>query len=66
MGLDGTVFDQCLDGGWHAEEVEQGLREATDLGFLGVPSFLVNNKRLVGVLDADYLQSVIDPLMPAS
>jgi protein-disulfide isomerase len=65
LGLDSDRFNECLDSGWHADQVDRGLRDATDLGFLGVPSFLVNDKKLVGVLDADYLESVIDPLLPS-
>jgi protein-disulfide isomerase len=48
LGLDPAVFNPCLDSGRHKVEVDRDWQEAFRLGFIGTPSFLVNQQKLVG------------------
>lgn len=63
LGLDTKVFDQCLDSGQHTTDVEKELQEALSFGFRGVPSFLVNDQRLIGPPSFDQLSLIIDELI---
>ena len=61
LGLDTARFNTCLDSGTHAKGVSQDRRDAAQRGLRGTPSFLVNDRVLVGGPSADYLASLIDP-----
>lgn len=61
LGLDTARFNACLDSGTHAKSVSQDRRDAAQRGLRGTPSFLVNDRVLVGGPSADYLASLIDP-----
>jgi protein-disulfide isomerase len=63
LGLDTTVFNQCLDSGQSQAKVAQNQQDAVSHGIHGTPSFLVNTKVLVGPLSFEQFQSFIDPLL---
>ncbi len=63
IGLDMQEFNQCLDAGQHAADVEQDLRDALSHGFQGAPSFMVNDRLLAGPPSFEQLQSLIDALL---
>jgi len=60
LGLDPERFNSCLDSGQHASQVAANTREAANLGFLGTPSFLIGQKKLVGLPSFENLSALID------
>jgi protein-disulfide isomerase len=63
IGLDTTRFNQCLDSGMHRETVRRDWRDAEAHGFMGTPSFLINNQPLVGPPTADLLRQRINSIL---
>jgi protein-disulfide isomerase len=63
LGLDAKVFSACLTDGIHRTQVRRELEDALTLGFTGTPSFLINNKPIVGPPSFEYLRSLIDPIV---
>lgn len=59
LELDVVAFNDCLDSGQHRASVERDLNEARRLGLPGIPSFVVNDQRLVGPPTYEVLQGVI-------
>ena len=60
IGLDTQQFDPCLDSGKYADYVQQEIKDARSLGFIGTPSFLVNDKALIGPASLAEFQALID------
>jgi protein-disulfide isomerase len=46
LGMDTTVFGQCLDSGTYADKIKNHVTEANELKLSGTPSFVVNGKVL--------------------
>lgn len=63
MGLELNEFNTCLDSGKYKQVVEQELNTAYDLGFRGTPSFLVNDKPLIGPPSFDQLATLIEEIL---
>jgi protein-disulfide isomerase len=63
LGLDRTLFDQCLDGDERAEEIAIDYRHAIDKSVGVLPTFYVNDIRLAGPPSFELLVSVIDPIL---
>ena len=63
IGLNMGEFNQCLDSGKHQQAVEKELDEAKKLGLRGVPSFIVNGKRLIGPPSFEQLAATIDTIL---
>jgi protein-disulfide isomerase len=63
LGLDSTLFNQCLDSGQHQATVDKDLQDAYRHRFRGTPSFLVNDQLLAGPPDFQTLQNLIDPIL---
>jgi protein-disulfide isomerase len=63
LGLDTAQFNHCLDSGQHQETVGRDWRDAEARGFLGTPSFLINNQPLVGPPTAEFLKQQIDAIL---
>lgn len=63
LGLNIGEFNQCLDSGKYQQAVEEELSEAKALGLRGVPSFIVNGKRLIGPPSFEQLAATIDEIL---
>jgi protein-disulfide isomerase len=58
LGLDTATFDECLDSGAHAQEIQKDVQDGTSYGVNGTPAFFVNGLLVVGALPfADYTDS---------
>lgn len=60
MGLDQNEFDACLDSGKKASLVKKDLQEGLKLGVTGTPTFLINEKKVVGAQPFEAFKQVID------
>jgi protein-disulfide isomerase len=63
IGLDAQRFNACLGGHEHQASVENERLAAQDLGLRSVPSFLVNDQRLIGPPSYDQLVTIIDEIL---
>jgi protein-disulfide isomerase len=64
IGLDRAIFDQCLDSGAKAAEVNLDFNDAMLRALSGTPTFLINNKVvLVGMAPLDKFAAIIDPIL---
>ena len=63
LGLDTSLFDQCLDSSQHQATVNKDLQDAYRRRFRGTPSFLVNDQPLAGPPTFEFLQSLIEPIL---
>ncbi len=59
-GLDGTMFDQCLDSGGGAKSVEKDRQAADKAGVESTPSFFINGRLLAGAVPYDQLRQIVD------
>ncbi|MBI1944471.1 MAG: thioredoxin domain-containing protein [Deltaproteobacteria bacterium] len=60
LGLDVAKLESCISKGETAAEVEADLKEATDLGIEGTPSFFVNGRPHLGNPSEEALAAAID------
>jgi protein-disulfide isomerase len=60
VGVDGTKFDACLDGGVKSKDVEASARAGTDVGVHATPAFFINGRPLSGALPFESFQQIID------
>ena len=60
IGLNGGVFDSCLESGKHKDKVERETTAAAFVGGRGTPFFIVNQRHLVGAQPFDVFRKVID------
>jgi protein-disulfide isomerase len=58
--LDPNAFNQCLDSGKYAAEVDKDFQEGAGLGLTGTPSFFINGRQLVGAQPLSAFQKIID------
>jgi protein-disulfide isomerase len=58
--LDQAAFDECLDSGRTADQVQADLREGMTRGIRGTPSFFINGQLLVGAQPFSAFASVVD------
>jgi protein-disulfide isomerase len=63
IGLDAGRFNACLEGREHQASVENERLAAQDLGLRSVPSFLVNQQRLIGPPSYDQLVTIIEEIL---
>ena len=63
LGLDSTLFNQCLDSRQHQATVDKDLQDAYRRRFRGTPSFLVNDQPLAGPPNFQFLQGLIEPIL---
>lgn len=63
IGLDTQRFNACLETGIYRNAVEQERTSALDQGFRSVPSFMVNDQRLIGPPSFDQLVALIDEIL---
>ncbi len=60
LGLDMAKLEGCLNNGETAAEIEADLKEATDLGVEGTPSFFINGRPHLGNPSEAALAAAID------
>jgi len=60
IGLDPEDFNQCLDSGEYADEVQADLAAGAEAGVSGTPAMFVNGIPISGAVPYDQLSSVID------
>jgi protein-disulfide isomerase len=60
LGLSSAVFDDCLDSGRMASQVQEDSREGSTRGVRGTPSFFINGQQLVGAQPISAFATVID------
>ena len=65
LALDQTAFDECLDSGKYAGEVQADLEAGSSYGVRGTPTFFVNGKALVGAQPIENFQQTIDAELAA-
>jgi protein-disulfide isomerase len=63
LGLDVAKFNACLDSGQNKAVVDRGWQDAVAHRFQGTPSFLLNEREVIGPPDFAYLKSLIDPIL---
>jgi protein-disulfide isomerase len=66
IGLDAAQFNQCLNSGKHRATVRRDWQDAEAHGFLGTPSFLINNQPFVGPPTAEFLEQKIDAILASA
>lgn len=60
LALDQKKFDECLDSGKYASEVQNDLNDGSKYGVSGTPSFFVNGLLLVGAQPYSEFKRLID------
>lgn len=60
LGLDSEAFDDCLDSGHFATEVEQDLTDGVNYGVTATPTFFVNGRLVRGAQPLSVFQALID------
>jgi len=65
LSLDASVFDECLDSGKYAQQVETDLEEGAAAGVTGTPAMFVNGRFISGAVPYDQLSAVIDEELAA-
>ncbi len=60
LGLDTEAFNQCLDSGAMAGEVQKDFQEGSRLGIRGTPTFFINGTKVVGALPYDAIKQIIE------
>ena len=63
LGLDTTTFDDCLDSGTNAEEVQNDYDDGVSYGVLGTPAFFINGIMVAGAQPFSTFQAIIDSLL---
>ena len=60
LGLDTTVFNECLDSGGKEDEVKADIMDARNLGITGTPTFMINGDKIVGAQDISVFKAKIE------
>ncbi len=60
LKLDGIKFDDCLDSGRYALEVEKDFDDGLKLGITGVPTFFINKKMIRGNKPIEEFKEIIE------
>lgn len=60
LGLDSAKFNQCLDSGTKASEVQKDESDGQAAGIGGTPSFFINEKLVVGAQPYSVFKAAID------
>lgn len=60
IGLDGALFDACLDEGRKTAQVQADIEAATEAGVSGTPAFFINGRLLSGAQPFEAFKAVID------
>ena len=65
LGLDQTSFDECLDSGRFAANVEADRTDGEKVGVSGTPAFFINGQFINGARPFESFQEVIDSELKA-
>lgn len=60
LGLDATIFNECLDSGKMAQEVEKDFQDGVSYGIKGTPTFFINGIKVVGAQPYEAFQQIIE------
>ena len=60
INLDQAKFDQCLDSGKMAEEVQKDEADGSKAGVTGTPSFFINGQMITGARPFEQFKEIID------
>jgi protein-disulfide isomerase len=60
LGLDTATFDDCLDSGKYASEVQNDIQDGQAYGVSGTPAFFINGQLVSGAQPFSVFQQVID------
>lgn len=60
LGLDRKNFDDCLDSGQFAAEVNEDYLDGIDLGVVGTPTFFINGYRISGSIPEEIFIQLIE------
>ena len=60
LGLDTATFNDCLDSGKHASEVEKDYQDGESYGVTATPSFFINGQLLRGAKPFETFKALID------
>ena len=60
LGLDTTAFNQCLDTGTRAQEIQKDYQDGISYGVTGTPAFIVDGLLMVGAQPLANFQAAID------
>lgn len=63
IGLNMSSFNNCLDNGQMAKEVEKDYRDGIAAGVSGTPTFFVNGEKLVGAQPLSSFEAIIEPML---
>lgn len=63
LGLDGSSFNECLDSGRYAAEVQEDLSDGLLAGVDGTPTFFINEREFQGSATVDVFKTIIDELI---
>jgi protein-disulfide isomerase len=63
LGLDTATFDDCLDSGANAEEVQNDYDDGVSYGVAGTPTFFINGIKVVGAQPFSVFQTIVDSLL---
>jgi protein-disulfide isomerase len=64
LELNATQFNECLDSGKYASQVQQDTATAQSIGVQSTPTFLVNGLPVVGAQPYSVFEQVINDLQP--
>ena len=60
LGLDTATFNDCLDSGKQASEVQKDYQDGQSYGVTGTPTFFINGQLLKGAKPFETFQAMID------
>lgn len=60
LGLDAEKFNQCLDSGKYASQVQADMQAGSAAGVSGTPALFVNGRMISGAVPIDQIAPVID------
>jgi protein-disulfide isomerase len=60
IGLDATMFNECVDAGRHKDEVAKDYNDGTGVGINGTPFFFINGRVIAGAQPFGNFRRVIE------
>ena len=63
LGLNTSIFNDCLDSGKYTDKVKNGLTDGTKYGVQGTPATFINGQLISGAQPYENFKAVIDSLL---